>query len=73
MNKFFKKWRIFFEGLIGTLIVQPFAWVTLKYAFGPRAPVEFLIGAMMFLFIVSFWFFCSCITPDKKEFKPRWW
>ena len=73
MNTFLKRWKIVLEGLIGILIMQPVGWVVLKWVFGPTAPVGLLIGAMIFLFIVSFWFFCSCITPDKKAVKPRWW
>lgn len=73
MSKFFERRKIIFEGLLGILMVQPLIWIALNRAFGPDVPIEFLIGAMVFLFVVSFWFFCACITPDGQAVKPRWW
>lgn len=73
VENFFKKWRLYFVALITLLFLQVPFYVVFNHFFGTLWPHEAVIGALIFLFIVTFWFFCSCITPDGKEVKMRWW
>ena len=73
VKQFFSKWRLYFIGLITLLFLQPVFYAAFNHWFGSRWPHEAVIGMLIFLFIVTFWFFCSCITPNGKEVKMRWW
>jgi len=73
VKKFVTTWRVYFEGLLTLLFFQPINYMVFKRVFRPDVPFGFLIGWLIFLFIVTLWFFCSCVTPDKKTVKMRWW
>ncbi|MDB5961199.1 MAG: hypothetical protein JWP59_2493 [Massilia sp.] len=73
VKKFVEKWSIVFQGLFGILLVQPVGWVMFQRTIGRTAPIEFVVGFLIFIDVLAFWFFCHCLTPDKKQVKPKWW
>lgn len=61
------------HGLLGILLVSPFAWVL--FAYGPTRdlPARWRAIALVVLGAVSYAFFLHSRTQDKTKVKPKWW